>query len=320
MKVALDLEQLLADKHITQEEYAKLKILANQTTTSLAFSLLIGFGVIAVSGAALALVPTPTTAIIIGALVLVGGVVLQKTGLAQWQLLAQICVLVGALMLGGGILVADNGNPRSFIAIAFIYGISAVFAQSSLLTVLAVLSIGPILGAASGYSHAMYMVGVQEPLLTVLVFSVMGMGFFWVSQKLPLVPNLPLVYSHLCIIAARACLFMVNLGFWIGSLWGDKINAKSTNPIIISDVSFSVMWALALIGAGIWAWRENRRWVLNVIAVFGGIHFYTQWFEHLHASAATVLLAGISALVFAMMLRYINTLMDQNKTSIEQKR
>ncbi|MBI2792953.1 MAG: hypothetical protein HYX61_13485 [Gammaproteobacteria bacterium] len=309
MKVTLDLEQLLADEKITQQEYNKLKVLATQSTGSLAFSILIGFGVIAVSGAALALVPAPITAIIIGAAVLIGGISLLRLGHEQWKLLAQICILVGALMLAGGIVVADDGNARSFIAIAAIYSIAAVFAHSSLLTVLAVLSIGPILGASTGYGHATYMLSVQEPLLSIIVFSFMGVVFYWLSTKLPLAKDLHLIYSHLAIIASRTCLFMVNLGFWIGSLWGDKLNKLTATPVIVSDVAFSVVWAIALIATGIWAWQNNRRWVVNVVAIFGGIHFYTQWFEHLSASAGSVLMAGVLALVFALMIKHLNSMM-----------
>jgi len=311
MKVTLDLDQLLFDKQITQQEYDKLKALAHQSIGSLAFSLLIGFGVIAVSGAVLALVPTPSTAIFIGALVLIGGIALLKTGLIQWQVLAQICILIGALMLGGGILIVDNGNPRSFIAIAGIYTIAAIFAQSALLTTLAVLSIGPIVGASSGYAHAMYMIAVEEPLLTIMVFSGLGVGFYWLSKQLPLVTMIPLVYSHLAIIAARTCLFMVNLGFWVGSLWGDKFNAHAANPMVVPAESFAIVWAVALIATGIWAWQQNRRWVLNIVAIFGGIHFYTQWFEHLRASPGSVLMAGIMALIFALLLKHMNTLMTK---------
>jgi hypothetical protein len=46
--------------------------------------------------------------------------------------------------------------------------------------------------------------------------------------------------------------------------------------------------------------------LVNVVAVFGGIHFYTQWFERLGASAETVLIAGLLALGFAVGLRALN--------------
>jgi hypothetical protein len=69
---------------------------------------------------------------------------------------------------------------------------------------------------------------------------------------------------------------------------------------------FALVWAIALLAAGIWAWKLDRRWLVNVVAVFGAIDFYTQWFERLGASPATVLIAGLTALVFAIGLRAFN--------------
>jgi hypothetical protein len=69
-----------------------------------------------------------------------------------------------------------------------------------------------------------------------------------------------------------------------------------------------VAWAAALIGAGSWAARENRRWVVNLVAVFGAIHFYTQYFERLGASPGTILTAGLVAIGIALALfRYNRT-------------
>ncbi|MGE3318039.1 MAG: hypothetical protein AB7I18_01975 [Candidatus Berkiella sp.] len=274
---------------------------ASQSTLSIVINLLIGFVVLTASCLTLLLVPTTTTAIMIGALVLVGGIALQKSGLAKWQLLAQISILVGAVILGGGIILADKGNLRSFAAIVIVYGIAGVYARSGTLIALAVFALGPTLGAASGYSH----VTVQEPLLTVVVFSVLGMGLFWVSQSL--------AYSHLAIIASRTCALMVNIGFWMGAVWGDKLNEQSQHPIVISDVIFSVMWAVVLFGAAIWAWRENRPWLLDIVAVFGVIHFYTQWYVHFGATIETLSSALTTALLFPLLIRYIHRLIEQNK-------
>jgi iron complex transport system permease protein len=30
--------------------------------------------------------------------------------------------------------------------------------------------------------------------------------------------------------------------------------------------------------------QVNRRWLVNLVALFAGIHFYTQWFERLGAT------------------------------------
>ena len=57
-----------------------------------------------------------------------------------------------------------------------------------------------------------------------------------------------------------------------------------------------------LIGAALWAMRANRRWLVNIVAVFGAIHFYTQWFERLGATPLSVLLGGLLMLAFALAL------------------
>ena len=77
-------------------------------------------------------------------------------------------------------------------------------------------------------------------------------------------------------------------------------------------VMFALLWAAALLATAIWSWKVNRRWVLNTVVVFGGIHFYTQWFEHLGATPATVLFAGLLALGFALGLKTVNAKMKEN--------
>ena len=75
---------------------------------------------------------------------------------------------------------------------------------------------------------------------------------------------------------------------------------------MIPDYAFSIGWAVALLAVGIWGARENRRWVVNVAAVFGGIHFYTQWFSILGANALSVLGGGALILLIAMALYRYN--------------
>ena len=52
--------------------------------------------------------------------------------------------------------------------------------------------------------------------------------------------------------------------------------------------------------------KNNRRWVVNVAAVFGAIHFYTQWFELLGANPLSVLSCGLVTLGLAMGLWKLN--------------
>lgn len=303
MKVTLDLDQLLKDGKITQIEYEKLSGFSAKSTSSLAFNILIGFGVIAVSGAALALVPSPTTAIVIGLFILASGLVLLHSGSEQWNVLANICIMVGALMLGGGIVTVTKGSLISILSVTAIFAMASIFARSALLAVLATLMLSASIGATTGYFHASYFLAIQGPIITVILFSILSIGLYQLSKKLPA------EYERIAIASARTSVFLVNFGFWVGSLWGER---TETRGVIISDSIFAVLWAVALLATAIWAWKRNRRWVLNTVATFGGIHFYTQWFENLGASPGTVLVAGLLALGFAVGIRSINTKMREN--------
>ena len=161
MKVTLDLDQLLQDQKISQEEHDRLSALAAKSTGSLAFNILIGFGVIAVSGATLALVPTPIMAVVIGSVVMIGGLALSQSDLDQWAVLATICVLVGALMMGGGITIGAEGSLFSILLVTAILALASILAKSGLLAVLATLMLSASIGARTGYFHASYFLVIQ---------------------------------------------------------------------------------------------------------------------------------------------------------------
>lgn len=297
MKVTLDLTKLLEEGKITQAEFEKLRRLSAQGTGSLAFNLLIGFGVIAVSGASLALLPTPATAIILGVIVAVIGILLVQTRSRQWGVLANICILVGSLLLGGGVIAFGEGSVSAFLLVAILFSTAGIMARHGLLITLAVLALSSCIGARAAYFHATYFLGIQEPTVTVLLFSLLSIGLYRLSK------HFAADYRRLALIGARTAVFLVNFGFWIGSLWGDRLKP---GEVVIPAWLFAVLWAAALIAAAVWAAKQNNRWILNTAASFGAIHFYTQWFEHLGATPATVLFAGLLALGFAMGLWRFN--------------
>ncbi|MCS7078717.1 MAG: hypothetical protein NZ585_01525 [Chloracidobacterium sp.] len=308
MKYTLDLDQLLAEGKITTEEYERLRAYAARATGSLVFNLLIGFSVIAVSGGALALLPKPTTATALGLVVLGGGLGLLLRQAEMWRLLANICLLVGALLTGGGVIAFGNAQPASFWTVFALFTVTTVVAQSSLLAVLATLMLSACLGVGTGYGHAAYFIFVEKPLLTVVVFTLLAIALYQLSKRAP--SN----YEGVTLAAARTSVLIANLGFWVGSLWGDWLWMEKdfhlhSQPPIPAFV-FALAWAGALLVAALWAWRRNRRWVVNTVAVFGGIHFYTQWFEQLGASPETVLAAGVLALGFTVGLRFLNLRMQ----------
>ena len=318
MKITLDLSKLVEEGKLTPADAERLKALARHDTGSLGINILIGFGVIAVAAGAVTLLLTisgfePLPVVIFGAAVLALGIALTLTRKASTELVAQILTVIGALSFAGALVVYEDGSLRSAILVTAVFAASAIIARSSLVMALAVLALSACFGARTGYMHAMYSLTIQEPTLTIILFSALALGAYLISKRLKA------DYERLAITAARVSLLLVNFGFWIGSLWGDRLmlwqrmGASGSPPasgprpgIVIPDYAFSIGWALALLAVGIWGARENRRWVVNIAAVFGGIHFYTQWFNYLGANALSVLGGGALILVIAMALYRYN--------------
>jgi hypothetical protein len=308
MKITLDISKLVEAGKLTRDEADRLTALAAQDTGSLGVNILIGFGVVAIAAGLMALVPTPLTAMILGLAILLGGCVIALNRVQQWSLLGQICSIIGALMFGGGVIAYGTGSLASMLIVTAAFALAAVVVRSSLLMALAVLAASACLGARTGYGHAVYSLAIFEPALTVLLFSALALIAYEVSKRLPT------DYERLAITAARTSLLLINFGFWVGSLWGDRLILLRSMPAndamaefmtrtaIIPAAAFTIVWAVVLLGAGIWAMQVNRRWLVNLVAVFAGIHFYTQWFEHLGATPLSVLVGGLVMLAVAVAL------------------
>ena len=310
MKVTLDISKLVEEGKLTPAEAERLKALASHDTGSLGINILIGFGVMAIAAGAVALVPTPLTAMALGLLMVGAGLAIVLNNVRQWDVLGQICLVIGALMFCGGVIAYGKGSLASMLIVTMALTVAAVVARSSMLAVLAVLAASACLGARTGYSHATYSLAIFEPTLTIVLFSALALGAYVVSKRVSA------DYERVAIAAARTSVFLVNCGFWIGSLWGDPLvllrsmnradAANALRSVVITPGVFGIVWALALIAAGVWAVRVNRRWLVNIVAVFGAIHFYTQWFEKLGASPMSVLLGGVIMLVIALALWSFN--------------
>jgi hypothetical protein len=311
MKITLDISRLVEEGKLTREEAGRLAALAAHETGSLGINILIGFGVVAIAAGAVALVPTPLTAVSLGVALFAAGCAIAFNRVQQWMLLGQICLVIGALMFGGGVIAYSPDSLAAMLIVTGAFWLAAIVARSSLLMVLAVLAASACLGAHTGYSHARYSLAIFEPTLTVVLFSALALTAYQASLRLPA------AYERLAITAARTSLLLVNFGFWIGSLWGDPLmlmrsmNAREASlafmtKTVIPATAFSILWAVALLGAGIWAVQVNRRWLVNLVAVFAGIHFYTQWFERLGATPLSVLLGGLVMLASAFALWMFN--------------
>ena len=302
MKVTLDIDKLLREGRISSPEYVRLKSFAAAETGSLALNVLLGFGVVATAGGTLSLLQSAESSVVLGALLSGAAIALNKHSPRVWGVLSTIMLLVGSLLSGGGIIALTDGRPIGFMIVTVLLLLAGVAARSGLLVACATLALSPTVGAATSYGHASYTLVIQQPMLTVVLFTLLSWGAYRLSLKLE--PE----YQRLAIISARTSLLLVNFGFWVGSLWGDSPGhtaerwARMGGAQTVPDWMFGVAWAVALLGAGMWAARENRRWVVNLVAVFAAIHLYTQYFERLGASPGTILIAGLGAIAIAMAL------------------
>ena len=301
MKVTVDIDKLLRENRISPSEYAKLKGSAAADTGSLALNVLLGFGVIATAGGTLALLQSAQGSIVLGAALIFAGYTLSQRAPKAWGVLSSILLLVGALLAGGGILVLTEAKAVGFMAVTALLMLTGIWARSGLLVSLATLAMAPTIGAATAYTHATYSLVIQQPSMTVILFSLIAWGAYRVSLNME--PEL----QRLALLSARTSLFLVNFGFWVGSLWGDSFNGSEANFYMreaqtVPDWAFALGWAAALLATGVWAARENRRWVVNLVSVFGAIHFYTQYFERLGASPGSIVVAGLGAIGIALAL------------------
>jgi iron complex transport system permease protein len=298
MKVTLDLTDLVGRGELTKDEADRLAKLGARDTGALGSNILLGFGTVAVALGGGFLFPTAESVIVIGAILFVIGLGLIINRQVRWALFSQICITIGALGIVGGISFLTDGNFYVNIALAVGLTGAAFAAPSALLGALAILQLSIAMGSGTAYWHGGYFTWVEQPALTILVLAVVSIVLTVLAARLPA------VYERVALIMARTGVLMINLAFLVGSIFGDQLIAWDTT---IEAGVFSVVWALLLIGVGIWGVMSNRRWVVNAAAIFGAIHFYTQWFEYLGPNPLSVLGGGILLIGFGFALRWLNT-------------
>ena len=297
MKIVLNIKELLEEGQIDQKEYDKLLQLSKRQTTSLAFNLLLGIGIVATSIGAIALAPSHYSCFIFGLIVFVIGLLVKFKANDQWIVLSTTCLISGLLMSSAAIVWFEDywyqeTTYRSISIIVLILGFSAYFLKSSLLSALSILSLSTLLSLGVGYEFASYFIWVEYPLLTIVTFSILSVCLYSLSKKVN-VDN-----EKLLLTGSRVSVLLVNLGFWVGSLMGDIW----LEPAYF----FSITWALAIVGTGFWAWKANRVWLINVLGVFASIHFYTQWFQTLGAQPLSLLMGGVIAVGIAILFKRFN--------------
>jgi iron complex transport system permease protein len=299
MKIVLDLTRLVGEGKLSAAQAEELQRLAQPETSLLAINILMTLGVVAVAAGVIALLPTPATAIVLGLTLAALGLVLSLSLGPQWSLLGTATTIAAALTASGGVVWLSNGGWMGFAAAAALTMALAIAIRSALLAALTVLALAGLLGSSTGYVTAVYFMEIEEPTVTIALFGLLA----WLAYQIARLA--PPVFEHVALSFARMSLIMVNLGFWVGSLFGDRPGKSwltATTLPHIPALVFVIAWALGLLAIGAWAAHVNRRFVVNVAATFGAIHFYTQWFERLGLQPLSLALAGLVVVAVAVAL------------------
>jgi iron complex transport system permease protein len=288
MKVTLDLEALVAQGKLTPAEAERLKGLSAADTGALGSNIFLAFGIIAVALGAGVFIPTIETAIVVGALLFGVGYWLTVGKVERWQIFAQIAMVLGALAFTGGVATLYGEIIWVKYLLVLAMAGAAVAATSGLLAALAVfLFAGAILTGTDFWQPTVYLT------LAIVSLSALVLVLYLISVRIAH------AYERLAIIAMRTAIIMVNLAFLVGSIFGDGF-------FNWPNWSFTIAWALALLAFGTWAVFANRRWVVNTVAVFAAIHFFTQWFMYLGAQPFSILGGGLLLIGFGLLMARFN--------------
>ena len=296
MKVTLDLDALVKSGRITAEEAERLKGFAAADTGALGANILYALGATAVACGIAAFLPTLETLVALGVALFGAGLFIRMQGMARLQLFAQIILVIGALSLCTGLGGLYGENLLVRVGLTLGLAVAAVLARSGLLAALAVVAFAVTITFDPEMWPPNHFVAVVIVALSALV-----LALYRISLRLPG------EYERLAIIAMRVAIVMVNVAFFVGSLFGD-------DRLGLSGLAFSIAWALALLAFGGWAVFANRRWVVNSVAVFGAIHFFTQWFMVLGAQPLSILGGGVLLIVFGLALARFNNWVGQRPT------
>lgn len=288
MKITLDLDTLVADGKLSAAEAERLKGFATRDTGELGSNVLFALGAAAVATGVGVLVPTLETAVALGAVLFAAGFWLRVAGITRWAVFAQIVMVIGALALLGGLGGLFGEHLWVRIALTLATAVAAVLATSGLLAALAVLAF-----AATITIDVDLWTPTHYLAYAIVALSALVLGLYLLSLRLA-----P-AYERLAIIAMRTAILLVNAAFFVGSIFGDEMLGWS-------GIYFSIAWAIALLAFGAWAVFANRRWVVNSVAVFGAIHFFTQWFMVLGAQPLSILGGGLLLIGFGLALARFN--------------
>src|SRR5262249_52080868 len=173
------------------------------------------FCAVAVAAGIIALEPAFTTGAALGVVLVAIGLRISFFAAEQWGLLGTATTIIGALLVAGGVIGFAEADFVGLAFSALLFLALAVAIRSNFLMALVPLTLAGALGSSTGYMHAVYMLTVNEPSITIVFFALLAGAGYLVSQ------HVVQAYHEVAIIFARVSLLLVIFGFWMGSLWGD---------------------------------------------------------------------------------------------------
>ena len=300
--VRIDLDQLQAEGLIGADLAGLIAARALPDARSGLFvNLALILGALAVAAGTIALVPNATTGLVLAIVAIAAAEAIRRFAPGTTlKVLSAALALMGVLGLAGWIGwqyedAADTTLPA--VLVTLILGAGAVWFRSAFLTVLSVLALGAVFGTGTGYWHACYGLFVEQPTVTIGVFSALAAGLYILRERIGE------AWKKLTGIAARTAFFLVNFAFWVGSLWGDDLGPdyryaegndwdawRAATPHVPEAV-FSIGWPILLVA--VMARSRNGGFLSVTATVFLAIHAYSQYFETFGAHPWTLLVGGL---------------------------
>lgn len=219
---------------------------------------------------------------------LIGGIFAVYTAPREFRVAAHAATTIGAAALSVKLVVSPMvGNamlPQAWIlndpflqVAVLLFAVGAATMNLGLIGA-AVLATTPALNLDTHYQHAMYTLVVRRPAMTIFVYGTVAI----MAASVALLPYRQVTRTSLVVFGTS--LFLVNMAFWVGSLWGDREHG-------ISPQTLALGWAVLSAVAMIWAFTQNKRSVVVLAGVFLAINMYTQWFERFLKYPQELLLA-----------------------------
>jgi hypothetical protein len=237
-------------------------------------------------------------------------------------------LLLGAAVHLAGILTTQSQSGLDWLALHYAGAVviaCGVILDVRFVTAMAIVPLAASLSSRTFYGHATYGVAIYESALTILQMSLFAAVAFAASLRLSE------RFARHARIFGELALIWINMAFWVGSLWGDvvgehlwgprwetvtdgldytqrytawrdAVEAFKAHATVISADAFAAAWAIGIVAVAVWGAWTARRAALNIAVTFGAIHFYTQYFERLHASPGAILIAGMIAVLAAWAL------------------